>query len=80
MPFGAQRPLLGNFLEFFAMTSAAGYLIAVRKLSSRYDTWLLTALQIYTGMIFSPPGIRNQTALAIDNIPSDVYCRVSDGV
>ncbi len=32
---GAPRPLPGNFLEIFAMTSAAGYLIAVCKLSSR---------------------------------------------
>lgn len=54
---GAQKPLLGNLLEFFAMTSAAGYLIAVRKLSSRYNTWLLTALQIYTGLFFFSPGL-----------------------
>jgi len=54
---GAARPLLGNTLELFAMISAAGYLIAVRKLSSRYDTWLLTAMQIFTGVIFFFPGL-----------------------
>jgi len=54
---GALHPLLGNMLELFAMVSAAGYLVAVRGLSRRYDTWLLTAMQIFTGAFFFLPGI-----------------------
>ncbi len=54
---GAQRPVLGNTMEFLAMICAAGYLVTVRGLSRRYDTWLLTALQIYTGAIFFLPGL-----------------------
>lgn len=54
---GAERPLLGNSLEFLAMICAAGNIVAVRGLSRRYDTWLLTALQIFAGSIFFMPGL-----------------------
>ncbi len=54
---GASRPLLGNGLEFLAMIFAAGNLIAVRGLSRRYNTWLLTAMQTFAGAIFFLPGI-----------------------
>jgi len=81
---GAQNPLLGNLLEFFAMTSAAGYLIAVRKLSSRYDTWLLTALQIYTGMIFFSPGLimTFQSGVSVTELPwlSIIYLGAASSV
>ncbi len=81
---GAQKPLLGNLLELFAMTSAAGYLIAVRKLSSRYDTWLLSALQIYTGMIFFSPGliITFQSGISVTELPllSIIYLGAASSV
>jgi drug/metabolite transporter (DMT)-like permease len=54
---GASRPLLGNVLEFAAMICAAGNLVAVRALSKRYNTWLLTAMQIYAGALFFLPGL-----------------------
>jgi drug/metabolite transporter (DMT)-like permease len=54
---GASRPLLGNVLEFAAMICAAGNLVAVRGLSKRYNTWLLTAMQIYAGALFFLPGL-----------------------
>ena len=54
---GASRPLLGNSLEFLAMICAAGNLIAVRGLSRRYDTWLLTAMQTGAGAVFFLPGL-----------------------
>ncbi len=54
---GADRPLLGNSLEFIAMIFAAGNLVAIRDLSRRYNTWLLTALQTFAGAIFFLPGL-----------------------
>ena len=52
----AARPFLGNFLELLAMASACGNMILVKKLSSRYDTWSLTIMQITAGLIFFLPG------------------------
>lgn len=54
---GASRPVLGNFLEFLAMVCAAANLVAVRGLSRRYNTWLLTALQTGAGAVFFLPGL-----------------------
>jgi len=53
----AARPLLGNGLELGAMICAAGNLVAVRGLSRRYGTWLITAMQIAAGAVFFLPGI-----------------------
>jgi len=81
---GANQPLLGNILEFFAMISAAGYLIAVRKLSSRYDTWLLTAMQIFTGAIFFSPGLisilRSGAAFSVLPWFSVIYLGIASSV
>ena len=68
---GADRPVLGNTLEFLAMICAAGNLVAVRGLSRRFNTWLLTALQVFAGALFFLPGIRpllNGT-LILRNVP-----------
>lgn len=51
----APNPLLGNFLEFIAMVCATGYTIALKSLSSRYSSWLLTALQAFIGSLFYFP-------------------------
>lgn len=51
----APNPPLGNFLEFLAMVSAAGYTIILKKMSSRYSAVFLTAVQAYIGMIFFTP-------------------------
>lgn len=51
----APNPLLGNLLELGAMIAAAGSTIAIKHLSSRYDPWLLTGLQMAIGCIFFAP-------------------------
>ncbi len=48
-------PVLGNFLEFLAMACAAGYTILLKKLSSRYSPFFLTAIQAFVGTIFFFP-------------------------
>lgn len=52
----APNPVLGNSLEFCAMASAAGYMLIMKRLSSRYNPWTLTALQTLAGAIFFLPG------------------------
>lgn len=53
----APDPVLGNSLELLAMLAACGYMILVKQLSSRYNTWCLTAMQVLGGMLFFLPGI-----------------------
>lgn len=53
----APNPALGNLLELMAMVSACGYMILVKQLSSRYNTWTLTAMQVAGGTLFFLPGI-----------------------
>jgi drug/metabolite transporter (DMT)-like permease len=53
----APDPVLGNSLELLAMVSACGYMILVKQLSSRYNTWCLTAMQVLGGTLFFLPGI-----------------------
>jgi len=54
----APHPVLGNILEVGAMLSACANLILIKKLSSNYDTWSLTGMQIIAGTIFFLPGIK----------------------
>ncbi|MBN1500031.1 MAG: DMT family transporter [Spirochaetes bacterium] len=49
------NPLLGNFFEFIAMIAASFYTIILKKLSSRYSTLFLTAIQSFTGLVFFSP-------------------------
>ncbi|EGB16637.1 protein of unknown function DUF6 transmembrane [Pseudodesulfovibrio mercurii] len=51
----ASNPILGNFLEFLAMICACGYMIALKKLTPRYDPWFLTMVQAFTGSLFFFP-------------------------
>ncbi len=51
----APNPAFGNFMEFLAMCCATGYTIAVKRLSSRYDPFALTAIQAFVGSIFFLP-------------------------
>lgn len=51
----APRPLLGNMLEFFAMVSATGYIIAAKRLSAHYPPLFITAVQSWVGCIFFFP-------------------------
>lgn len=52
----APNPLLGNLLELCAMFCAAGYMLVIKKLSARYNSWLLTGLQCFAGGLFFLPG------------------------
>ncbi len=54
----APHPILGNLLEVGAMVCACGNIILVKKLSSRYDTWSLTGMQVLAGTLFFLPGIK----------------------
>lgn len=51
----AENPALGNLLELAAMACAAGYMLVVKHLSARHDSWRLTALQCYAGAVFFFP-------------------------
>jgi len=51
----APNPVLGNFYEFLAMVCATGYTIMLKKLSSRYDPFFLTAIQAFAGTFFYLP-------------------------
>jgi len=48
----APQPVLGNFFEFLAMVSAAGYTLSLKHLSSRYSPLFLTAVQSWVGAVF----------------------------
>lgn len=52
----APNPVLGNVLEVLAMTSAAGSMIAIKHLASRYGAWFITGLQAAVGAVFFLPG------------------------
>ncbi len=51
----APQPLLGNFLEFLAMVCATGYIISLKRLTSRYSPFFLTAIQAFVGAVFFLP-------------------------
>jgi len=52
----APNPALGNMLELLAMCCASGYMLVLKHLSSRYDSWHLTGLQVFAGALFFLPG------------------------
>lgn len=60
----APNPILGNVLELLAMSSAAGYMLLIKHLSSRYSPWLLTGLLGLSGALFFAP-----VAIAIEGVP-----------
>jgi drug/metabolite transporter (DMT)-like permease len=51
----ASNPFLGNTLELGAMMTVVGYVLLVKRLSSRYNPWALTAMQIVSGTLFFLP-------------------------
>jgi drug/metabolite transporter (DMT)-like permease len=51
----ASAPALGNLLELGAMVAAAGSMITVKHLSTRYDPWFLTGLQAAVGVVWFAP-------------------------
>lgn len=53
----APAPVLGNFLEFLAMCCAVGYIVTLKKLSTRHTPLFLTAMQSFAGTIFFSPAL-----------------------
>jgi drug/metabolite transporter (DMT)-like permease len=51
----ASNPLLGNVLELTAMFAAAGSMLSIKHLSSRYNPWFLTGMQAVVGALFFAP-------------------------
>ena len=51
----APAPALGNLLEVGAMIAATGSTLTIKKLSTRYDPWFLTAFQSAVGVVFFAP-------------------------
>ncbi|MBN1142712.1 MAG: DMT family transporter [Deltaproteobacteria bacterium] len=52
---GAPNPLLGNFCELLAMLCATGYTLFLKRLTSRYPPFFLTAFQAFVGTLFFLP-------------------------
>jgi drug/metabolite transporter (DMT)-like permease len=71
----APNPMLGNLLEFGAMVSAAGYMLLVKRLSERYGSWTLTAMQTLTGLVFFAPGAW-AVLTALPTLPAKVVLAV----
>ena len=53
----APDPLLGNSLQLMAMLCAASYMVLLKRLSDRYDTWWLTGVQNLLGVLFYLPAV-----------------------
>jgi drug/metabolite transporter (DMT)-like permease len=51
----APDPALGNVLELLAMLAAAGSMLTIKHLSTRYDPWWLTGMQATVGAVFFLP-------------------------
>lgn len=51
----APNPLLGNFCELMAMLCATGYTLFLKRLSSQYSPFFLTAFQAVVGSLFFFP-------------------------
>ncbi len=49
---GAPDPVLGNALEFLAMICATGYVLIAKRLSRRYSTLAITAMQTVSGVVW----------------------------
>ncbi len=54
----ALNPVFGNVLEIGAMICGACNMILIKQLSSRYNTWTLTAMQVMAGALFFLPGLK----------------------
>lgn len=51
----ASNPLLGNLLEFLAMTCSAGYAIIAKKMTEKFSALFITASQVLLGTLFFLP-------------------------
>jgi drug/metabolite transporter (DMT)-like permease len=53
----AANPLLGNSLELMAMVCAAGSMLLIKQFSHRYNSFYITRMQCWAGLIFFLPGL-----------------------
>ena len=72
----APNPLLGNLLELAAMICAAGYILTLKHLTSRYHPWLLTSLQALTGALFFLPGLVLDHPVNWTEVPGETWLTV----
>lgn len=80
----ASNPALGNVLELLAMCCASGYMLVLKHLSSRYNSWQLTGLQVFAGALFflpgalaTEPGWLADPATAFSAVPRDSWLAVA---
>ncbi|MFZ0529947.1 MAG: DMT family transporter [Propionicimonas sp.] len=73
----APQPLLGNLLELGAMLAAAGSTLTIKHLSSRYDPWLLTGLQLAVGSVFFAPLALRSEPVDWSAIPPQAWLAVA---
>ena len=52
----AANPALGNIMELGAMVCAAGYMVLTRRLSAKFNPWVLTLIQAASGVLFFSAG------------------------
>ncbi|MCD8490831.1 MAG: DMT family transporter [Geovibrio sp.] len=50
------NPALGNVMELGAMVCAAGYMVLTRRLSAKFNPWVLTLIQVASGVLFFSGG------------------------
>jgi drug/metabolite transporter (DMT)-like permease len=73
----APNPALGNALEVVAMISAAGAMIALKHLITRYDPWLLTGIQALAGAVLFLPGALASDPRTWTSIPPSAWIAVA---
>lgn len=72
----APNPALGNLLEVGALTSAAIYMVVMKRLSVRYSTWWLTGLQCVVGAVFFLPGAVMSEIGPLAAVPPETWLAV----
>ncbi len=73
---GAPDPVLGNALEVLAMVSYAISMLALKRLTSRYNPWFLTGLQFLVGGVLFLPAVLLEPLDAWGHVPLDAWVGV----
>jgi drug/metabolite transporter (DMT)-like permease len=77
----APNPAIGNLLELLAMVAAAGSMLTIKHLSTRYDPWWLTGMQAAVGAVFFlPMAIASNPATWLAATPAAWLCVAYLGV
>jgi drug/metabolite transporter (DMT)-like permease len=73
----APNPMLGGLLEFMAIVSGSGWMLAVKYLGPRYNPWLLTGGQAAVGAVaFLPLALASGSSQLIHATPQAWGCIV----